>query len=214
MSDLQVLLARLPAMKRRFETACASYEELAARAGSRVAWTQWSAKPLHSPFPFGIERERGQAPGKPMKTAPQRIAGKWFHGVAEDGSVALIHEFVPEQGQRYEEYWEHRADRIDTTLFDYYEPASNVLNVQRVEFLNGRPATFLRYARHGVRAEVYRYTDARLSQIDGAAKEHNAAGGPIFTTDHLHYEDGRLERVVRTWAESGISERIYPTSGR
>lgn len=148
-----------------------------------------------------------------MKTAPRRIAGKWLHGIADDGSVAFIHEFVWEHGQRYEEYWDHGALGIDTTLYDYHEPAS-VLNVQRVDFLDGRPGTFLRYARFGMRAEVYRYTEGRLSQIDGASKEHNAAGEPIFTTDQLHYEDGRLERVMRTWVESGISERIYPTSGR
>lgn len=143
-----------------------------------------------------------------MKAAPNKLAGRLCTGLDADGKVALVYDYVWDDGRRYEEFWQHRDDAIETALFDYHEPADNVINVQTVWLAVGRPVQFLRYARVGVLVEIYRYEGDRLQRIDSAAKEHGAP--TIFTNDDLHYAaDGQLTHILRRW-ENGIVEQIYP----
>lgn len=212
--ELELLLTRLPSMRQRFEAAGAGYHGHAAAAEAGTFAEQWSRVPIHSLHPLGIERERREAPGRPMKAAPNKLAGWICSGIDARGAVAFVYEYVSAGGQRYESFWEHNDDGVSTVLYDCYEPADNVINVERVEFADGRPVRFLRYARVGAYVEVYRYNTGKLERIHGASKEHDAPGGPVFTLDDIEYGPGdRPARILRHW-DGGISEQIYPTSGR
>jgi hypothetical protein len=211
--ELEHLAADLKDLKRCFEQAGRRYPLLAREADVQVTKDAWSRSPAYSALPFGVEREYRRSPGRLLAKAPKRVAASLCNRLDGMQRVVCIHDYVSDEGARYEEYWEHDPNTIRTTLYDYYEPAKNVINVQTVVLANGRPQAFLRYARAGTFVEIYRYGENGLEMIFSRTLEHqSAAAFAIFTRDDIAYDGaGAVNRIVRSW-ENGVCEQIFPRS--
>jgi len=212
--ELERLAAGLKDLKRCFEQADRRHPLLAREADMRTAQDAWSRAPVYSAAPFGIEREYRRSPGRLLGKAPKRLAASLCSRLDGMQRVVCIHDYVSDKGARYEEYWEHGLNTIRTTLYDYYEPANNVINVQTVVLEDGKPQAFLRYARAGTLVEIYRYGEHGVATIFSRALEHAApAARAIFTRDDIAYDGAaKVNRIVRTW-ENGVCEQIFPKSG-